>query len=115
MISDNINDKAEAIFNETLDFQAKLIKTTPIATELREKATAAIVAGQFKDNEPTADWITYMQLFAKTEQELDQLIPRNGTLDEVRQKARAYLVANGMCSHGTGTNIANGVANNLDL
>lgn len=115
MISDNINAKAAEIFQETLDFQAHLITTTPIATELRVKATAAIIAGQFNEGDPTADWITYMQLFATTEQELAQLIPTNGTTDEVRQKARAYLVANGMCSMGTGTNIANGVANRLDL
>ena len=114
MISDNINAKAAAIHQETLKFQAKLINTTPIATDLRLKATAAIIAGQFINGNPTADWITYMQLFATTEQELDQLIPRNGTLAELQQKARAYLVANGMCSHGTGTNLANGVANNLD-
>lgn len=115
MISDNITAKAAAIHQETLDLQAGIITETPIGTELRVKATAAIFAGQFKDGEPTADWVTYMKLFATTEQELAQLIPTNGTTDEVRQKARAYLVANGMCSHGTGTQTGNGVANRLDF
>lgn len=109
MISDNIRARAEAIHDEALKFEAGEIPNTPIATETREKSTAAILGGN-----TSTDWVTYMQLFATSAAELDRLIPRDGTTDPVRQKARAYLVSNAMCSMGTGRHLPNNVGNKLD-
>jgi hypothetical protein len=108
MISDNINAKAEAIFQEALRFEAGEIIETPIATEVRTKSTLAIIQGQ-----PNAAWRDYMQLFATSGAELDRLVVNDGNAD--RQQARAYLVANGMCSMGTGRRLPNGVGNRLNL
>ena len=114
MISDNITAKALAIHEEALAFEAGEIDATPIATEVREKAQEAILNGHQGDpkSEP---WITYMSLFATSDVELNRLIPTDGSSDPVRQKARAYLVANGMCSMGTTRNLPNNVGNRLDL
>jgi hypothetical protein len=109
-ISDKITDKAEAIHDEFLDFQAGKIQSTPIATKVRELSTAAILEGN-----GSQAWIDYMQLFSSSDQELDHLIPRDKTTSSDLQKARAYLVANGMCSVGTTRQLLNNVGNRLDL
>jgi len=109
-ISDNISKKALDIHKEFLDFQAKKIEATPIATNVRELSTAAILQGN-----GSQAWIDYMNLFATTEQELDHLIPRDATTTDDLQKARAYLVANGMCSVGTTRQLLNNVGNRLNI
>lgn len=109
MISDNINAKAAAIFKEAQDFEAGLINTTPIADDVMDKAREAIFHGR-----PSDQWTTYMSLFATNQAELDRLVPNDGTTDTVREKARVYLVANAICSMGTGHNLANKVGNKLD-
>ena len=110
-ISDNINDKAAKIHDEFLDFQAKKIAATPIATEVRTKSTEAIHQGS-----QSQAWVKYMKLFAKSEQELDRLIPgKEENPDPELQKVRAYLVANGMCSMGTTSQLINNVGARLDL
>ena len=109
-ISDNITNKALAIHNEFLEFQAGNIQDTPIATEVRTKSTAAILEG----NQSEA-WVSYMELFAQSPQELDHLVPRDKTTSTDLQKARAYLVANGMCSLGTTRTLLNNVGNRLDI
>ncbi|HXS00815.1 MAG TPA: hypothetical protein VN724_09595 [Pyrinomonadaceae bacterium] len=109
-ISDNISKKALDIHKEFLDFQARRIADTPIARNVRELSTAAILQGN-----GSQAWIDYMQLFATTEQELDHLIPRDNTTADDLQKVRAYLVANGMCSVGTTRQLLNNVGNRLNV
>lgn len=113
MISDNINAKAKAIHDEAVAFEAGEITETPIATDVRLKSNGAIIEGQPGGTQTASAWKTYMQLFATSEQELTRLVVNDGNAD--RQQARAYLVANGMCSMGTGSRLANGVGNRLDL
>ncbi|HEX7176199.1 MAG TPA: hypothetical protein VF240_13135 [Pyrinomonadaceae bacterium] len=79
-----------------------------VATEVGDKAVAAILGG-------AAEWAAYMKLFAKTPEELARLIPTDGTADETKQKARAYLVANGTCGSGTTRGLLHTVENKLNL
>jgi hypothetical protein len=110
-ISDNINDIAKAIHDEWQKFNNNLIPDTPIATDVRTKSAAAIRSGQ-----GSTEWVEYMRIFSKgNSQVLDRLVPNPADPDPVRQDARAYLVANGMCSMGTTDQIANGVENKLNL
>lgn len=109
-ISDKISAKALDIHNEFLDFQAGTIPSTPIATGVRQLATAAIIEGN-----GSKAWVAYMTMFADTQQELDHLIPTDDTATEELQKRRAYLVANGMCSLGTTQTLLNNVGNRLDI
>lgn len=106
-ISDKISAKALEIHNEFMDFQAGTIQTTPIATEVRTLAMAAILG------DGSEAWMAYMNLFAETPQELDHLIPHEDS--EELQKRRAYLAANGMCSLGTTQTLLNNVGNRLDI
>ena len=115
MISDNITAKAAAINDEAVAFSDGKIDDTPIAKEVDAKATQAILQGQGTLPESTQGWRDYMSLFSTSPGELDRLIPTDGTTDEVRQKARAYLVANGICSMGTTKFLANNVDNKLNL
>ena len=107
MISDNINAKAAAIDNEAQEFEAGERNDTPIADEVMQKGIQAILHGR-----PSTAWTTYMSLFAD-QADLDHLITENDP-DPDREKARAYLVSNGICSMGTGKNLANNVGNRLD-
>ena len=116
MISDNITAKAAAINDEAVAFSDGKIDDTPIAKEVDAKATQAILEGQgILPDKPTQAWRDYMSLFSTSPEELDRLIPKDGTTDEVRQKARAYLVANGICSMGTTKFLANNVGTKLNL
>lgn len=117
MISKNINDVALAIKDEAQRLQNGEIteKQLDISVRLEERCIQAIIEGQGTLPDSTPGWIAYMQLFATSAAELDRLIPRDGTTDDVRQKARTYLVANGRCGMGTGTNLPNNVGNKLDL
>jgi len=103
-ISDNIQEKAEAIQNE---IAANPNGPFPIAAEVQDKATKAILGG-------ISEWVNYMQLFAKSTADLARLIPTDGTNDAVRQTARAYLAANGMCGDTTTGNLKNNVTIKLD-
>lgn len=94
-IDDNILEVRDKMRAERIAFQNDPATPTPVSDDVQSKATKAILGG-------VADYVTYMQLFAKNDAELARLIPTDGTTDEVRQKARAYLVRNGMCGHGTG-------------
>jgi hypothetical protein len=109
-ISDNISKKAKAIHDEFQEFQAGRIPDTPIGTKVQELSCLAILGG----NKSQA-WIDYMTLFKETAQELDRLIPRDGSTTDPREKARAYLVSNGMCGMGTTDTLANTVDKTLDL
>jgi len=107
VISDNINAKAAAIDKEAQEFESGERQDTPIADEVMQKGIQAILHGR-----PSDQWTTYMSLFA-VQPDLDHLITTTEpNLD--REKARAYLVSNGICSMGTGKNLANNVGNRLD-
>ena len=104
-ISDNIQAKAEAIDDERI---ANPEGPFPIADEVQQKATKAILGG-------TLDWVSYVKLFATNPDELARLIPTDGTTDGVRQQARAYLAANGMCGETTTGRLKDNVTAKLDL
>ena len=104
-ISQNIQDKADAIHAERQAIPAN--QPHPIADEVRTKATKAIIGSK-------ADWVAYMQLFAKTAEELARLIPTDGSTDDARNQARAYLAANGMCAPGTGDKLLDSISTRLD-
>ena len=106
-ISSNIQEKIDAIHQERETTPAN--DPHPIADELKTKATNAILGG-------ASNYLKYMQLFAKTEEELARLIPTDGTEDDpLKKEARAYLVANGVCAPGTGDKLMNVVTNRLDV
>ena len=107
MISDNINAMAKAIDDEAQAFQRGDIDTTPIADGVMQKGIQAILHGRGSDQ-----WVTYMSLYA-VRPDLDHLTTENDP-DPDREKARAYLVSNGICAMGTTKNLANNVGNRLD-
>ena len=109
-ISENITKKAKAIHDEWQDFQAGRITDTPVGKEVQNLAVLAILGGN-----GSQAWIDYMTLFKETTQELDRLIPRDGSTTDEKQKVRAYLVSNGMCGMGTTDQLLNQVDNKLDL
>lgn len=84
-------------------------KPHPIADKVRTRATKAILGG-------VGDRAVYMTMFAKSTEELERLIPTDGTdNDEAKNVARAYLIANGMCAPGTGKMLLNNVTIQLNL
>ena len=101
-ISDKIQAMAEAVVDEGAPSKT--------AQELHGLATKAILGG-------ATDWVNYMSLFADPANplELARLIPTDGTTDDKRQTARAYLVANGMCTDATTPNLQMRVNKDLDL
>jgi hypothetical protein len=101
-INTNILEKMQKIEEELAQIDDPT-KPHPIADEVRNKALRAILGS-------AADWVIYMQLFAKTPEELARLIPTDGTHnDEEKNIARAYLAANGMCAPGTGKHLGDNV------
>ena len=106
-ISDKIQEIAEKVTDEV---NANPGGQSQTAQNLHQLATKAILGG-------TTDWVNYMSLFADPNNplELARLIPTDGTTDEKRQTARAYLVANGMCTEATTGNIQMRVNKDLDL
>lgn len=107
-IRDNIQEKADLIHAERLAKQADPNAATPVSDEVQTKATSAIIGG-------TIEWVAYMRLFAKSDSELARLIPTDGTTDDTRNQARAYLAANGMCGSGTGDKLLDNVTAKLNL
>lgn len=89
----------EEIDNQTPDL--------PLTTRVQTAAINAILGG-------TAERTAYMRIFVQTEEELAHLTNVNDP-DEARQKARAYLVANGMCGSGSTRHIILNVEDRLDL
>ncbi|HJZ80570.1 MAG TPA: hypothetical protein VKD91_09495 [Pyrinomonadaceae bacterium] len=106
-ISERIQRIAETIADEVRNSPGN---PSPTAQNLHQLATKAILGG-------IEDWVNYMKLFADPNNpaELARLIPTDGTTDEARQTARAYLAANGMCTEQTTENLQMRVTNNLDL
>ena len=82
-----------------------------LGQEVREKALAAIIAGQ-----GSPAWETYMNIFSTSPEQLARLLPTDGTLgDPVMDEARTYLIGNGTCgSDTTGSRLIEGVGDTLD-
>ena len=79
----------------------------PLTTEVQRNAINAVLGGP-------DERAVYMSLFAETEEELAHLTNVND-LDVERRKARAYLMANGMCGSGTTRHLILNVEDTLDL
>jgi hypothetical protein len=106
-ISDKIQQTAEAIDAE---INASPDGKSDTAQKLHQRATKAIIGG-------IEDWVNYMSFFADPTKpaELARLIPTDGTTGEDLQVARAYLVANGMCTEATTRNLQMRVTKQLDV
>lgn len=89
----NIQAKMDKIQEER---EASGNGSSATANHIQEMAVKAIMGGP-------ADWVEYMRIYALPDkpEQLARLIPTDGTNDDDRQKARAYLVANGTCGAGT--------------
>lgn len=106
-IRKNIEEKIVEMQQEIEEF-APQGKLGPTSKKVKEGSIAAILGG-------AADWISYMSLFAKTPEELAKLIPTDGTQDDPdKREARAYLVANAVCTPGTATGLLDNVFDRLD-
>lgn len=105
-ISDNIQAVADTIKAEIQNNGG----VSETARNVSLAARKAILGG-------TDDWVNYVKLFADPHNpaELARLVPTDGTTDDVRQTARAYLAANGMCTETTTANLPNNVNDILDL
>lgn len=80
----------------------------PLSKKIKEGSISAIMGG-------ASDWVGYMSNFAKTPEELARLIPTDGTEnDPKKREARAYLVANAVCTPGTATGLIDNVFDTLD-
>lgn len=110
-ISFNILRKMEAIEDEIEARRLDPRAATPVSTELQDKVKAAMIGGR-----ASAAWRDFMNLFASNAAELARLIPTDGTeTDAGKEKARAYLVANTVCTIGTTGLLIKTVTTKLDL
>ena len=106
-ISDKIQEMAEKVKDESVNGPSQTAKT------LHGLATKAILGG-------IDDWVNYMKLFADPNNpaELARLVPTADDPDDKRaerQTARAYLVANGMCTDETTGTLQMRVTKDLDI
>jgi len=104
-ISDKIQEYAERVQNEA--------PNSATAQMLHGLAMKAILGG-------TEDWVNYMKLFADSDvpAELARLVPTAEDPEDKRadrQEARAYLVANGMCTDETTGTLQMRVTKRLDV
>ena len=107
-IQSNVQEKIDELEAERLEIDDDTLPH-PKADEVRTKAMSAILGS-------AADWVVYMQLYARTPAELARLIPTdNSGNDEKMNIARAYLAANGMCAPGTGRRLLDNVTDRLNL
>lgn len=103
-ISDNIQEVAETIRQQRLVPPGN---QSELGRQIQAKALKAIYGGP-------VEWVEYMQQFAKTPGELARLIPTDGTMDDKRKLARAYLLCDGMCGETTTQNLRENVTKDLD-
>jgi hypothetical protein len=86
-------------------------QSSTTADNIQNKAIAVINGG-------VSEWVDYMKLFAGTPtdpQQLARLVPTDGTgTDAGKQRARAYLVANGLCGDTTTDHLDREVTGILD-
>ena len=105
-IDDNIKEVQDKLIAEQIAVSENPGAPTPFSDEVRSKAKAAIFGG-------FVEYVDYMWLFAKNAEELARLLPTEKPIDPNRQEARAYLIRNGICGHGTGNMLPNNVAGRL--
>jgi hypothetical protein len=110
-ILDNIREKKRKIILESnggVDPDQPGTLPSMTAEKLKNLGLKAISGG-------TAEWVLYMQEFAKTPEELARLIPTDGSQDQPDMNdARAYLIANGPCGVDTVTRLDVNVTEILD-
>lgn len=110
-ISFNILRKMEAIEDEIEARRLNPAAPTPVSTAVQDGAKAAILAGR-----PSNAWTAYMNLFADgNATDLARLVPTDGTTDAAREKARIYLVSNGVCGINTTGGLIKNVTSKLDV
>jgi hypothetical protein len=102
-ISDQIKEIGRLI-GEEIDNQTP---DMPLTTRVQTGAINALLGGPAERRE-------YMNIFVQTEEELAHLTNVEDA-DKTRRKARAYLMANGMCGSGTTRHIILNVEDSLDL
>lgn len=88
------------------------------AGKVQKRAVPAILKGQLTaEGDITPEWREYMNyLLVATKKEgtpadpdeLARLLPTDGSMDDARQKERAYLTANGMCGTPTTDTLLDG-------
>jgi hypothetical protein len=113
-ISEVITRKAEEVLEELFKIQnGEITEDQALVTrELVTKSQAAIFGGRNSD-----EWRAYMNLFVGNDPDnIDRLVPPAAAPDPEpgREKARAYLVRNGMCSEGTTPTILHTIETTLD-
>ena len=95
-IDDNINAVKAALIAERTALNDDKNAPTPVSNDIQARAINAIHGG-------IVEYVHYMRLFAGPNgEDLARLLPLEDPLDPERQKARAYLLRNGVCAHGTG-------------
>jgi len=106
-IDDNINQVKLALRAEREALQENPAAPTPVSTNLQAKAIRAIHGG-------VVEYVDYMRIFAGgNPEDLARLLPLEEPIDQERQKARAYLLRNGVCAHGTGEMLDDNVIGRL--
>jgi len=111
-ISELITAKAALVQDEFVRIQNGTLRKEDAKNvqEMIQKSQAAIFGGR-----KSSAWETYMSMFAGGDQaNMDKLCPPKPDPNEVRERARCYLVRNGRCSEGTTPNILNTVEDKLD-
>ena len=84
--------------------------TGTVASDLQNKAVAAILAGVRSE-----EWKTYMQLFAENEDQLARLTATDASKDDpYMQRNLAYVVANAVCGAATTTETGSNVDESID-
>jgi hypothetical protein len=82
----------------------------PTTRRIQDESVLALINGMTSDQ-----CRAYMRNYAKTDAELKRLMGEDGTGgDTTKQKARAYLIANGTCGTETVTKFEIGVTDVLD-
>lgn len=95
-IDDNINAVKLALRAEREALNENPEAPTPVSKDLQTKAVNAIHGG-------IVEYVTYMRLFSGgNPADLARLLPLEDPVNPELQKARAYLLRNGVCAHGTG-------------
>lgn len=116
-----ITNSISRLVNKLVQENAATSGNSPTAKVMQTLATAAILAGQFDANGTiTTEWRAYMEFLLSEEaaapknpDDLNRLLPLDGTMDANRQQERAYLVGNGMCGTPTGAGVRDGGATNF--
>jgi hypothetical protein len=111
-ISGKIKQTVDAILAEREAHEANPDAPAPVSTAVENGSREAIFAGR-----ESQAWKDYMGRFADSKGELERLVPPPEAPDPNvdREKARAYLVCNGMCGMTTGENLGDNVDKTLDL